>query len=129
MKTKTAFTPKLTIGKNVTDISFYTKAFGAVEEWCLRNDDETVHVAQFDIDGAMFHVHEQMPGSGAFVPSSQEGVTTVIGLMVDDVHAVYNRAVAAGATIITPVKDYEYDWRQGELQDTFGHRWVIQKKL
>jgi PhnB protein len=128
MKTNTAFAPKLTIGKNVTDIGFYTKAFGAVEQWCIRNDDQTVHVAQFNIDGAIFHVHEQMPGSGAFVPSSQGGVTTVIGLMADDVHAVYNKAVSAGATVIKPVTD-EHGWRQGEVQDAFGHRWVIQKAL
>jgi PhnB protein len=129
MKTQTAFAPELTIGKQVTDISFYTKAFGAVEQWCLRNDDGSVHVAQFDIDGAIFHVHEQMPGSGKFEPAAQQGVTAVVGLMADDVHAVFNRAVEAGAKVISPVTDYEYGWRQGELVDIFGHRWVIQKVL
>jgi len=129
MKTRTHFTPKLTIGKAVTDISFYTIAFGAHEDWCLRNDNGTVHVAQFDIDGAVFHLHEQMPGSGAFDPLGQPGVTTVIGLMTHDVQAVFNKAIAGGATVITPVTDYEYGWRQGELADPFGHRWVIQKQL
>jgi len=129
MKTQTAFTPELTIGKQVTDISFYTKAFGAVEQWCLRNNDGSVHVAQFDIDGAIFHVHEQMPGSGKFEPAAQQGVTAVVGLMADDVYAVFNRAVEAGAKVISPVTDYEYGWRQGELTDIFGHRWVIQKVL
>ena len=129
MKTKTAFAPMLAIGKNVLEASFYTRAFGAVEDWCLRNDDGSIHVAQFTIDGATFHIHEVMPGSGDFAPSEHNGVTTVIGLFADDVHAVFNQAVAAGATIVTPVTDYEYGWRQGELQDVFGHRWVIQKVL
>jgi PhnB protein len=127
MKTQTAFAPVLTIGKHVTDVSFYTKAFNAVEEWCLHNDDDSIHVAQLNIDGAIFHVHELMPGSGDILP--HRGVTTVIGLFADDVHAVFNQAIAAGATLITPVTDHEYGWRQGELQDTFGHRWVIQKVL
>jgi len=127
MKTKTAFAPMLTIGKNVKEASFYTKAFGAIEEWCLRNDDDSIHVAQFNIDGAIFHLHELMPGSGDIMP--QNGVTTVIGLFADDVHAVFNQAIAAGATVISPVTDHEYGWRQGELQDAFGHRWVIQKVL
>lgn len=127
MKTQTSFAPMLTIGQGVTDISFYTQAFGAIEQWCLRNDDGSVHVAQFYIDGALFHLHEQMPGSGAFIP--HDGVTTVIGLMTNDVGAVFDKAVAAGATVITPVQDHDYGWRQGELADPFGHRWVIQKQL
>jgi PhnB protein len=122
MKTQTAFAPMLTIGKQVTDASFYTKAFNAIEDWCLRNDDGTIHVAQFTIDGATFHIHEQMPASGAFIPTEHNGVTTVIGLMADDVHAMFNQAVSAGATVITPVTDYEHGWRQGELQDIFAHR-------
>jgi PhnB protein len=127
MKTTTTFAPVLTIGKNVTDASFYTKAFGATEDWCLRNDDGSIHVIQFTIDGATFHLHEMMPNSGDILPDG--GVTTVIGLFADDVHAVFNRAIAAGATVITPVEDHDYGWRQGELQDAFGHRWVIQKEL
>ncbi len=125
MKTVTAFAPVLTIPKNTMDASFYTRAFDATEDWCLRNDDDSIHVVQFTIDGATFHLHEFMPNSGDILPTN--GVTTVIGLFADDVHAVFNKAIAAGATIITPVTDYEYGWRQGELQDAFGHRWVIQK--
>jgi PhnB protein len=127
MKTLTSFAPELTIDKGVTDISFYTLAFGAAVDWCLRNDDGSVHVAQFNIDGAIFHLHEQMPGSGKFVPAAHNGVTAVIGLFADDVQAVFDKAIAAGAKMVSPVTDHEYGWRQGELEDVFGHRWVIQK--
>jgi PhnB protein len=127
MKTPTSFAPELTISKGVTDISFYTKAFGAILEWCLKNDDGSVHVAQFNIDGGIFHVHEQMPGSGKFVPAANQGVTAVIGLFVDDVEAVFNKAIKAGAKVVSPVTDHDYGWRQGELEDVFGHRWQIQK--
>jgi len=127
MKTKTAFAPVLNLPKGTKEAGFYSKAFGGIEEWCLRNDDDSIHVAQFNIGGAIFHVHELMPGSGDILP--QGGVTTVIGLFVDDVHAVFDKAVAAGARAITPVTDHEYGWRQGELEDAFGHRWVIQKIL
>jgi PhnB protein len=30
---------------------------------------------------------------------------------------------------VSPVQDYEYGYRQGEIIDPFGHRWVLQKDL
>jgi PhnB protein len=42
MKTQTAFAPVLAIANDVTDIDFYKKAFNAVENFCLRNDDGSI---------------------------------------------------------------------------------------
>jgi PhnB protein len=39
------------------------------------------------------------------------------------------KGIRAGATEISPVKDYEYGYRQGMFKDPFGHYWQIQKKL
>jgi PhnB protein len=49
--------------------------------------------------------------------------------MVDDVHAVFEKAVSAGAKIISPVTDYDYKYRQGDIMDPFGHHWLIEKIL
>ena len=130
METKTAFAPLLTISKGVTDIDFYKNAFGAVENWRLNNDDGSLHVAELLIDGAMFHLHEMMAQSLAKVsPDTFNAGTVVIGLFTADVYSVFDRAVAAGATILSPVTDYEYGYRQGELKDPFGHQWVIQCQI
>jgi PhnB protein len=96
--------------------------------WCLKNDYGSVHVAAFTIDGALFRIHEQMH-SNAFSPATYNGTTVTIGLMVGDVHAVKSLAAEAGATITSPVKDYEYGYRQGEFIDPFGHQWLIEKIL
>ena len=42
-------------------------------------------------------------------------------------HAVMEQAVAAGAVVLSPVIDYEYGYRQGEIKDPFGHHWIIEK--
>lgn len=123
-----SFAPMLTIRNGVTDIDFYKNAFGAVEHFCINNDDGSVHVAEFAIDDALFHLHEIMPRTDTFNPDQHRGFVT-LGLMVDDVHAVFNQAVAAGATILSPVTDFEYGYRQGDLQDPFGHRWTIQCRI
>lgn len=128
MSTKTAFSPLLKIENGTTDISFYKNAFGAIEHFCFTNDDGSIHVAELDIDGAIFHLHEQMPNTGS-CPHKLNDTTVTIGLFTNDVHAVFNKAVAAGATVMNPVTDYEYGYRQGDLLDPFGHQWTIQKKI
>jgi hypothetical protein len=42
-------------------------------------------------------LHEERPEKGQLEPIKLKGVTTLIGLFVDDVDAVMNRAVNAGA--------------------------------
>jgi len=56
------------------------------------------------------------------------GVIT-LGLMTTDVHGMFNNAITAGAKVISPVTDYEYGYRQGTLQDPFGHQWTIQCRI
>ena len=129
MTQKTTFVPQLIIAHGVTDISFYTKAFGAKELHRWSNDDGSIHVAELEIDGAMFHLHEEIERNNNVSPQSANGTTVIVGLMVDDVHAVFDRAVAAGAKVISPVTDYDYSYRQGDVLDPFGHHWLIEKIL
>src|ERR1700759_5520526 len=123
------FAPQLLINNGVTDISFYMKAFGATENFCLRDDDGTIHVAELSINGTIFHVHEVTAKTYFFSPDKHNGVTTIIGLFVEDVDEVMNNAIKEGAIEISAAKDYEYGYRQGEIKDPFGHYWLIQKKI
>ena len=125
---KPFFAPQLFINNGVKDISFYANAFGATENFCLRNEDDSVHVAELSIDGTIFHLHE-VTKQHFFSPEKHQGTTAIIGLFVSDVSAVKNKAIQAGAVEISAVKDYEYGYRQGEIKDIFGHHWLIEKKI
>ena len=122
----THFAPELHIPNGTKNIDFYLK-FGATENFCFRNEDGSIHVAELEINGAIFHVHETM--RDALEPVSAKGVTAVIGLFVDDVQEVFDRAISSGATEINPVTDFDYGYRQGMFKDPFGHYWQIQKKI
>ena len=123
------FAPQIFIPNGVTDISFYKNAFGATENLCFYNDDGSIHVAELSIDGAIFHIHEITAKPAFFAPEKYNGTTTLIGLFVSDVDEVMNTAIKAGAIEISPAKDYEYGYRQGEVKDPFGHHWLIEKKI
>jgi PhnB protein len=123
------FAPQLFIGNGVTDISFYKNAFGAVEQLRLNNDDGSLHVAELSIEGAIFHLHEITANPDFFSPEKHHGSTTLIGLFVENVDEVMTGAINAGAKEIKAAKDYEYGYRQGEIEDPFGHHWLIEKKI
>ena len=127
--TKTFFAPQLYIQNGVRDIDFYMKGFGAIELKRFSNDDGTVHVAELSINGAIFHIHEETPKKTMFSPLKKNGTTTLIGLFVPDVDAFMSRAIKAGAIELSPAQSYDYGYRQGEIQDPFGHIWLIETKI
>lgn len=127
--TKTHFAPQLYIKSGVTDISFYEKAFGAVELRRFSNDDGSIHVSELSIDGAMFHLHEEKVSAGEFDPQKINGTTVLIGLFVNDVDEVIKNAIDAGGILISPAESYDYGYRQGEIKDPFGHVWLIEMKI
>jgi PhnB protein len=126
---KISFAPQLYIKNGIKDISFYVKAFGAVELRRFSDDDGSIHVSELSINGNVFHLHEIGSKTTYFSPDKHQGTTVMIGLFVPDVDAVMNSAVAAGATIISPAQDYDYGYRQGEIKDPFGHYWLIEKNI
>jgi PhnB protein len=120
------FAPELHIPNGTIEIEFY-KRFGATENFCLRNDDGSIHVAELEINGAIFHLHEKM--RDALEPISAKGVTAVIGLFVPNVEEIMQKAIQAGATEINRTTDHDYGYRQGMFKDPFGHYWQIQKRI
>jgi PhnB protein len=126
---KTFFAPQLFIPSGVTDISFYSKAFGAVEVRSWRNDDGSIHVAELAINGAIFHLHEERSMKEQLDPKKAKGVTVLIGIFVEDVDTVIHNALKAGAKLLSPAQSYDYGYRQGNIQDPFGHQWMIEMKI
>ena len=129
MESATTFVPVLSIGSGVTDIEFYKQAFRAKELWRLNNPDGSVHVAAFSINGVEFRLHEESKNGRILSPGKAGSTTVTIGLTMDDVHAFVADAVSAGAILVSPVTDYDYGYRQGEIKDPFGHHWLIEKLL
>jgi PhnB protein len=128
MAMKPTFAPMLIIPNGVKDVRFYTQGFGAEEVRRFSNDDGSIHVVEFDLKGAIFHLHEQWETT--LVSPDKAGASTVsVNVFVDDVDAVVTQAVAAGAKVTSPVQDFDYGYRQGDIIDIFGHCWQIQKRI
>jgi PhnB protein len=64
-----------------------------------------------------------------FSPQSLGGGTVRMVMVVNDLDAVFARAVGAGGKVVSAVEDKEYGWRVGRVVDPFGHHWEIGKPL
>jgi len=125
----TFFAPMIYLKKVAPAIEFYKNAFDAIELRRWSNDDGSVHVAEMSIHGALFHMHEEVTRNDELSPETLKATTIAIGLFVSNPHAVMAKAVAAGGTELDPVRDYDYNYRQGCVADPFGHHWLLEKKI
>ena len=124
----TAVAPMLSVREGARAVEFYKAAFGAVETYRVESPDGAV-VSRLAIDGAEFWVADESPEHANFSPATLNGGTTRIILTITDPATVFARAIAAGAREVHPVRDEEYGWRQGRLEDPYGHHWEIGHEL
>jgi PhnB protein len=118
----------LSVRNGAKAVEFYKAAFGAGELFRLDAPDGAV-VAQLSVGGAEFWVADESPEHKNFSPESLGGGTVRLVMVVENPDAAFDRAVAAGATVVHPVADQEYGWRVGRIVDPFGHHWEIGKPL
>jgi PhnB protein len=118
-------TPHLVCAGAADAISFYSKAFGAVEAMRLPAKDGKLMHAAIKIGDASIMLVDEMPEWGALSPKSLQGTPVTIHLYVEDVDAFVERAVQAGATLKMPVADMFWGDRYGIIVDPFGHSWSV----
>ena len=125
----TFFAPQLIVQNGAAAIEFYKKAFDIKELRRWSNEDGSVHVAELSFNGAMFHIRQESVEQSRLSPTTAKGNTMIIGIFVDDVDAIVDKAVKSGATLLNAAQDYEYGYRQANIKDPFGHEWLIEKKI
>ena len=117
----------LSVRRGKEAVEFYKEALGA--EVVEVMDAGGSIVAQLTIHGSPFWVADESPEHKNFSPETLKGGTVRLVLTVQDPDSVYARAIAGGATAVTPVQDQSYGWRVGRIVDPFGHHWEIGKPL
>jgi PhnB protein len=123
----TFIAPMLSVRNGAKAIDFYKAAFGAGELFRVDAPDGAV-VARLSVGEADFWVADESPEHQNFSPESLGGGSVRMVMTVEDPDDAFNRAIAAGATVVWPVAD-QYGWRLGRLADPFGHHWEIGKPL
>ncbi len=110
-------------------VEFYRRAFDARELYRFggAGPGEEV-VAQLAVGDSVWWVEDESPPDGNFSPETLGGPTSRMLLIVGDPGAVLDRAVRAGATLVSPPAE-EHGWLLGRMDDPFGHRWEVGRPL
>jgi PhnB protein len=125
-------TPRIVVSDGAAAIDFYAQAFGATEvgERFLEPGGRVVH-AEVRIGDSVVMISEQGAESETLTRPPTEGsrlVTAIMATYWEDVDAVWERAVGAGAEVIFPLADQFYGERGGRLRDPFGQQWMLSQR-
>jgi PhnB protein len=118
-------TPYLVFDNAASAIEFYKVAFGAKELMRMEAPGGKIGHAEMEIGDSIVMLSDSFPQSTTKSPSEVGGTTAGVFLYVDDVDAVAQRAIDAGATVTMEVADQFWGDRFGSFTDPFGHSWSI----
>jgi uncharacterized glyoxalase superfamily protein PhnB len=114
--------PRLVVAGAARAIDYYGQVFGAEEIERHAGPDGAIVHAELAIGDATFTLKDEDATDRA--PTTAGGAPVLLMLAVDDVDGVAERMLAAGGSVIFPVKDSEAG-RGGRFADPFGHLWMI----
>jgi PhnB protein len=107
-------------------VAFYRDVFGACEVWRVMHWHRCGH-AVLRIGRSEIVVLDEFPEAGIEGPDSATIGSAAPRLLIeiDDVDAVLERAIAAGATVLRSAENQWWGVRSGVIRDPFGYRWSI----
>ncbi len=120
-----SITPYLIVRGGAEAIDFYKKAFGATELFRMAAPDGKVGHAEMQIGNSRIMLADEYPDMGYNGPQTIGGSPVALMIYLEDVDAVFNRAVEAGAIVKEALQDKFYGDRIGTVIDPFGHRWHL----
>ncbi len=118
-------TPYLGIDGAAAAIEFYKQAFGAIELFRLVAPGGEIGHAEIRIGNSPIMLADGCAEGPFRSPRALGGSSIGLHVYVDDVDALFARAVAAGAKVVRPLQDQFYGDRTGTLEDPYGHVWFL----
>jgi len=120
-----AVIPMLVCVDAAAEIEFCKAAFGAVELSRRTDEDGSVTHATLGIGEILIMVHGETAHLASRAPQGDGSSSVVIYLYLEDVDGVVERAVAAGARVLTPLEDCFWGDRMARIIDPHGHVWNV----
>lgn len=120
-----SLSPYLSVDGAAGAIDFYSKVLGAKERMRMPGPDGKIGHAELQIGDSVLMLADPWEEGGFLAPQAVGRTSVTLSLYVDDVDAVFERALAAGAKSLRPLENQFYGDRSGQFEDPFGHRWSI----
>jgi PhnB protein len=118
-------TPYLIVDDARAAIDFYCSILGATERMRMPGPDGRVGHAELELGNSVIMLADEHPEMDALGPKTVGGTPVTLHVYVEDVDAVFRKALDAGAEETQPLSDKFYGDRSGGFRDPFGHSWSV----
>ena len=109
--------------------AWYASVLGAAENSRITLPGGQVLTIELQFGDSVLAIGDEFPGLGIVSPLTLGGTYGALHLAVDNADAVWQRALAAGATEFESLHDAFWGDRTGQFIDPFGHRWAVDQHL
>jgi PhnB protein len=121
--------PRLFCRDVAAEIDFCVKALGATTGGHRPGPDGLPAHALLTIGAGMIMIEREWPGLASRAPTPDGSSPVVIYLYVENVDAIVDRAVAAGARILIAAQNQFWGDRTAWIIDPAGHVWTIATRV
>jgi PhnB protein len=123
-KNYTALTPVLTVRDIRAAAGFYKKVLGFTVTNMIDSPNGPVH-AELRLRDTTLMLSPESPERKNFTANSIGRTPVTLYVLVENVDAVFKRAVAAGAKVAMPVANMFWGDRAGMIADLDGNQWML----
>ena len=122
-------TPHLVVRDASRAAEWYAEALGAEEQSRVPLPGGKLLSVELRFGDSSVMLADEFPDMGVLSPQSLGGTYGALHIRTDDVGALWQRAVDAGAEVFHPLEDAFWGERFGQIIDPFGHRWGLAQHL
>ena len=123
-----AVTPQLVVSPCAEALEFYERAFGAQVLMRMPGPDGLLMHAEMMLGGSIIMLADEVSMPGEVVRKSPKNAGAITGgvmLYVEDVDALFQRALDEGAKSVREPTDEFWGDRFAQVVDPFGHVWSM----
>jgi uncharacterized glyoxalase superfamily protein PhnB len=110
-------TPNIVADNAADAIEFLNRGLGATEQYRLTTSSGKIAHCELKLGDSIVNVGASADGWPAHGLVAQ--------IYVENSDALFERAVAAGASVVMPMTDMFFGAREGRIADPFGNVWTI----
>jgi len=122
-------TPHIVVADAAAAADWYTHALGAEERSRIEVPGGKLMQVELWFGDSAVMLADEFPELDVLSPLRIGGSATVLHLYTNDVDALWQRAVDAGAEIRQLLQDAFWGERYGQITDPFGHHWGLAQHL
>jgi PhnB protein len=122
-------TPNIVVWDAARAAGWYTKALGAEERSRIPVPGGKLMSVELRFGYSAVMVADEFPEMGVLSPQGVGDTSTILNLYIEDVDALWERAVGSGAEVLYPLGYTFWGDRHGQSTEPFGHRWGLAQHM